>query len=84
MLFKRKEELLVTDNHELFRKVSCLLGEKKIVFETKIVNNSIVGSRKGTFYGEIPSRPGDQSIYYIYVDKKDLEEAEGIVYECKK
>ncbi len=77
MLFKSKE-VLVTNEIDLFTQAKHLLDTKKIKYTTKIKNangfdcNRIYLPQIQTYY-----------LYYIYVDRKDVELSKYIIEQCK-
>lgn len=66
-MFKKKKEVFLTNNAELYGRVCSALKGKDIPYETKTVNSGTQSRKSGELWGRIGENTNLEIMYYIYV-----------------
>lgn len=84
MLFHKNKEVLVTNQPEVFGRVSQALKDAGIPVKIKTVNNGSVNRMAGEFAGRLGEKTELQIMYYIYVRSEYEEQAKHVIAMCRK
>lgn len=81
---KKKAEVFMTNDLELYATVRQALKDGQIPFEVKVVNTGTQNRRTGTLIGRVGERPELEIQYYIYTPREYAERAKYVIDEYRK
>ena len=81
---KKKTEVFITNDLELYTTVHQALKAAQIPCEVKIVNTGTQNRRTGTLMGRVGERPELEIQYYIYTPREYAERAKYMIDEYRK
>ncbi len=81
---KKKAEVFMTNDLELYATVRQALKDGQIPFEVNVVNTGTQNRRTGTLIGRVGERPELEIQYYIYTPREYAERAKYVIDEYRK